>query len=163
VNLSAIQKKFNTERSKVNSAHLGKCSQKVQKLAELFNLSSTHLQMSLDENATLVIDLGSGTCKIGIAGEKLPRSIFSTVVGRAKYPKAIHTCQFKDAYVGNEAQARTSTLDLKYPIQRGIITNWDDAEQILHHIVDNELQVNPSEHPILIGEVPKNPKANREK
>jgi len=92
-----------------------------------------------DEIQTLVIDNGSDMCKAGFSGDETPRSVFPSVVGRPKYKHQLYKYLEKNFFVGDEACAKAGVLILKYPIEHGIVSNWDDMEKIWHHTFYNEL------------------------
>lgn len=111
----------------------------------------------------VVIDNGSGRCKSGLAGEDAPKAVFPAVIGKPKQKGIMVGTGQKDEYVGDAAMARRGVLKLVYPLEHGIVTNWDDMEKIWHHCFYSELRVEPQERPVLLTEAPMNPKANRER
>tara|TARA_R110002050_G_scaffold277213_1_gene422797 strand:- start:134 stop:1255 length:1122 start_codon:yes stop_codon:yes gene_type:complete len=112
---------------------------------------------------TIVIDNGSGLCKAGFGGDPTPRAVFPSIVGRPRHPRYMVGMVHEKIYYGDEAQAKRGISTVRYPIEHGIITDWDDMEKIWVHTFYNELCISPEEHPILLTEPPRNPKANRER
>jgi actin len=119
--------------------------------------------MDSEEQQAIVCDNGSGMVKAGFAGDDAPRSVFPSIVGRPKQEQAMLGAAKKEYYIGDDAQAKRGILLIRYPIEHGIVTNWEDMEKIWHHTFFNELRVAPEEHPVLLTEAPMNPKQNREK
>merc|ERR1711918_78860 len=123
-----------------------------------------------EEKPAIVVDNGSGMMKAGCSGEDAPKVTFSSVVGYPKGKSALVGTE-KDFYVGEEAQQKRGILLLKYPLDHGIVNNWDDMEKVWRHTFDNELRMvvgeeNPDDEDccgVLLTEAPMNPKENREK
>ncbi|XP_072032997.1 actin, cytoplasmic-like [Amphiura filiformis] len=109
----------------------------------------------------VVIDNGSSTIKVGFSGDEYPTSIFPSIIGRPR--EGFYGYGLIDTYIGEEALSQKHLLNYEYPIQRGIITNWDNVEKVWSHIFDKKLKVASEEHSVLLTETPDNPAAHREK
>ena len=114
-----------------------------------------------DDNIALVLDNGSGMCKAGFAGEDIPRAIFPTITGHPSHSD-VTTGLAKDSYIGFEATNKRSALSLTHPIQQGVVTDWEEMENIWQYTY-SQLRVSAEERPVLLTETPLNPTANRDK
>ena len=93
------------------------------------------------DEVSVVIDNGSGMCKAGLSGEDAPRAVFPAITGTPKTESIMMGTENKEVYVGQEAQAKRGILALKYPIEHGIVNDWDAMEKIWSHTYNNELRV----------------------
>ena len=131
-------------------------------------------------DATVIIDAGSGYVKAGFGGDDAPRSVFPSIVGRPRHKGVMVGMPKPRGYIGDECWAKRGILSCKFPIEFGIVTNWDDMvyAQILYYIIYNiligvihilkgknmasyiynELRIAPEEHSVLITEAALNPK-----
>jgi len=132
--------------------------------------TQTRANMSEDEKPAIIMDNGTGMMKCGLSGTDAPTVTFASCVGYPKN-KAMMTGGNKEYYVGEEAQQKRGILVLKFPLEHGVITNWEDMEKIWAHTFDNELRVvvgGESEDDedvagVLLTEAPMNPRENRER
>lgn len=67
-----------------------------------------------------------------------------------------------DTFIGSAAQQHRGLLRLSYPLEHGIVKDWDDMERIWQHVYSEELKIQSEEHPVLLTEAPLNPRANRQ-
>lgn len=116
--------------------------------------------MSDNTVPALVIDCGSSSIKAGFAGDEEPKVVFRTLLGQ---PKLLLKAQGDSTFIGEDAMARKDILSLRYPIQRGFVTDWDDMEKLFFHLFYDQMKVAPEEHAVLLTEALLNPRGNREK
>jgi len=87
--------------------------------------------------------------------------VFPDMIGKPR--KVWKSSMDKEMYCGDEIEAHRSKLTIKYPIENGIIEDFDLMQEIWDYTFMEKLKVNPTEHPLLLTEPPHNPKPNREK
>jgi actin, other eukaryote len=101
----------------------------------------------MTEASPIVIDNGSGVCKAGECKNGQPSSVFPSIVGIPKVKNVIEGLDPKELYLGSEANEKRGVLNITYPIEHGVITNWTFMEALWRHVFVNELRVTPEEDP----------------
>lgn len=118
-------------------------------------------------NHPVVIDNGSGLIKAGFAGEQVPKCRFRSCIGTPKYNKEMPQAlegTINNRFIGPRCEEHRGLMNLTYPIENGIVQNWDDMEEIWKYIYHkDQLSAKSSDHPVLLTEAPNNPFKNREK
>ena len=87
--------------------------------------------------SVVVIDNGSRTIKAGFNTDDAPRAVFPSIVGRPRHQEIMVgiTGSLKDSYIGDEARRLRGILTLKYPIEQGVVTSWDDMEKVRNKLL----------------------------
>jgi actin-related protein 2 len=70
----------------------------------------------------------------------------------------------QDLMVGDEASELRSMLEVSYPMENGIVRNWDDMISLYDYTFgSSKLNINPPNCKLLLTEPPMNPIKNRER
>ncbi len=121
--------------------------------------------LNFDETAyaSIIIDNGTESVKIGHAGDEAPRKIIPSIVGYSRSPEldiALDRCDYS---IGQEAFKNRGLLNIKKPIQKRRIVDFESMERIWHHCLYEQLKVNPSQYSILLSESSDNTEEDRRK
>lgn len=66
--------------------------------------------------------------------------------------------------IGDEASQLRSMLEVKYPIENGIVKDWEDMKHLYNYTFGpQKLNINPPDCKLLLTEPPMNPMKNRER
>jgi len=112
----------------------------------------------------VVCDLGTGFLKCGYAGDNFPEYVIPSMVGRPmmRYEEDFKMeTVLKDIMVGDECSSHRSMLEVNYPVENGIVRNWEDMNHLWAYTFNEKMKVTPADHKILLTEPPMNPKANK--
>ncbi|XP_050995800.1 actin-like protein 9 [Acomys russatus] len=116
----------------------------------------------LPKSGTVVIDMGTGTCKVGFAGQSYPTYTVATILGCQPKKQTTKGRSELETFIGEAARSRPE-LRLVKPIRNGIVVDWEAAELIWQHILEHGLRVSTQDHPLLFSDPPFSPATNREK
>lgn len=87
---------------------------------------------------------------------KAPEVTQVASVGRPKHTRVMAGALEGDTFIGRRAQEYRGLLKIKYPMEHGIVTDWDDMERIWNWIYAEELGTLSEEVPcnIQLGGLP---------
>ena len=102
--------------------------------------------------------------KCGFANSNFPHAIFPCMVGRPvlRFEEKIGNVQIKDIMIGDEATRLRNMLQITYPLDNGIVRNWDDMLHVWDYTFNEKLKINANECKIMLTEAPQNPMKNRQ-
>ncbi|KAJ1652168.1 NuA4 histone acetyltransferase subunit [Dispira simplex] len=144
-----------------------------------------------DEVSALVLDIGGSCVRAGYAGDDTPKVVLPSWVGclqgetqdtpvvengqdstkpsteadamEVDEAKTIPKSTTKYLVGDGETSAWRPHMELKNPLQDGLVNDWDLYEQIWHACFNKQLRVDPRENPLFVTEASWNTPTLREK
>lgn len=107
---------------------------------------------TVHDNA-IIIDLGTGTTRIGFSGEDAPRLRYPTVIGQGK----------EGVECFDKAYKQRGSIPISNVMDSGIVQDWNGMEALMLHISDMLNLTKEPKAPILISEGALVPKEQRER
>ncbi|KAI9199472.1 actin family [Polychytrium aggregatum] len=121
----------------------------------------------MSKKEVIICDNGTGFVKCGFSGTNFPEAIFPAIVGRPilrAEEQMSNLAELKDIMVGDEAAKVRNLLQVSYPMENGIVRNWEDMYHLWAYTFQDKLGITDyKDHKILLTEPAMNPKKNREK
>ncbi|XP_021234615.1 actin-like protein 9 isoform X2 [Numida meleagris] len=123
--------------------------------------SSTSISSCSEEpeliTGSIVIDMGTRSCRAGFSGHHSPSVEVSTLVGSRMGSEAARS----EMVIGEQALLYPDTETVEV-MHNGVIINWEAAESLWKHLIKRELRVNPEDHALLLTEPLFTPTSSRE-
>lgn len=69
--------------------------------------------------------------------------------------------QLKDIMVGDECAKYRHMLETSYPVENGIVKDWEGMKHLWDYTFFERMKVDPKEHKVMLTEPPMNPKQNK--
>ncbi|XP_043323771.1 beta-centractin isoform X1 [Cervus canadensis] len=89
-------------------------------------------------NQPVVIDNGSGVIKAGFAGDQIPKYCFPNYVGRPKHMRVMAGALEGDLFIGPKAEEHRGLLAIRYPMEHGMVRDWNDMERIWQYVYSKD-------------------------
>ncbi|XP_030071239.1 actin-like protein 7A [Microcaecilia unicolor] len=115
------------------------------------------------ETLPVIIDIGTGSCKAGYAGQPKPSYVISSTVGKHLQETVKTGDKRKETYIGHELANAHIPLKRVNPVRHGIVVDWECLQEIWEYIFLNKMKILPEEHAVLVSDPPLSPTTNREK
>eukprot|EP00924_Labyrinthula_sp_SR-Ha-C_P006841 augustus_masked-scaffold_8-processed-gene-2.1-mRNA-1 protein AED:0.44 eAED:0.44 QI:0/-1/0/1/-1/1/1/0/367 len=107
-----------------------------------------------DLQRVVILDNGSERLRAGFAEEDRPSTVIPAVVGRNRDNELVF---------GEKGLLEEDVKSIKYPIEFRVITNWEEMENLWHHVFFSRIKVDIRECLVVLSEPLLNPKITREK
>eukprot|EP00439_Symbiodinium_sp_Y106_P021299 s1350_g2.t1 len=106
------------------------------------------------DGTPLVLDNGSGSVKVGYAGEVEPKVVYNNMY------TAVRASRHEPSKAATEALEKSNAR--LHVMDHGVVTQWEGLVEVFQAALDEMKVHDPSQHPCLVTEAPFNPTVHRE-